>query len=62
MATTTVTTWSENPGDVTAEGLVIAGITISYAELTLIEDRETAIQGHDSDATCTKCRKAAKLD
>ncbi len=42
MATTTVKTWSENPGDVTAEGLTIGVIQISYAELAEIRDRETA--------------------
>ncbi len=43
MATTTVKTWSENPGDVTAEGLTIGGIQITYAELAEIRDRETAL-------------------
>jgi hypothetical protein len=43
MATTTVKTWSENPGDVTAEGLIIGGIQITYAELAEIQDRETAL-------------------
>jgi hypothetical protein len=40
---TTVKTWSENPGDVTAEGLTIGGIQISYAELAEIRDRQTAL-------------------
>jgi hypothetical protein len=43
MATTTVKLWSENPGDVTAEGLTIGGIQITYAELVEIHDRQTAL-------------------
>jgi hypothetical protein len=43
MALTTVTTWSENPGDVTAAGLTIGGIQISEAELMDIDSRETAL-------------------
>lgn len=43
MAITTVTTWSENEGDPTAEGLTIGGIQITYAELEDITDREMAI-------------------
>jgi len=43
MAITTVTTWSDNPGDIMAEGLTIGGIQITYAELVEIHDRESAL-------------------
>jgi hypothetical protein len=43
MAITTVTTWCDNPGDVTAEGLTIGGIQVTHAELLEIHDREGAL-------------------
>ncbi|MFO0892830.1 MAG: hypothetical protein U0790_27275 [Isosphaeraceae bacterium] len=43
MATTTVTTWCDEEGDPTAEGVEIGGIRITYAELEDITDREMAI-------------------
>ncbi len=43
MATTTVKLWSENPGDVTAEGLEIGGVKVTYAELIEITDVATAL-------------------
>lgn len=43
MAITTVTTWSDTPGDIMAEGLTIGGIQITFAELLEIRDRETAL-------------------
>jgi hypothetical protein len=43
MAITTVTTWSDNPADIMAEGLTVGGIQITYAELLEIRDRESAL-------------------
>jgi hypothetical protein len=43
MAITTVSTWSDNPGDSMAEGLTIGGIQVTYAELLEIHDRASAL-------------------
>ena len=51
---TTVSTWSEHPGDITAEGLTIGGIAITYAELrrsgTARQPRTWALP-----AICSRC-------
>ena len=40
---TTLRTWSDHEGDPTAEGLEIAGIMVTYAELVEIDSRESAL-------------------
>ena len=40
---TTLRTWSDHEGDPTAEGLDIAGIMVTYAELVEIDSRESAL-------------------
>lgn len=43
MATTTLAFWSEGP-EIEESGIVIGGLTVSYAEIELAESREQAIE------------------